>query len=130
MINEQNAREWTSQSLIPDQSKLLKGDMETDLYSTAIAQENIMQGEEEEGLAPSGGLLVADADPQLTPGKIQQVGGALNLIPLYIQRKVELEVFNALIEGLPATRSSVEQLAARFAIPGLVIKLAANFHGC
>ncbi len=46
-----------------DQSKLLKGDMETDLYSTAVAQEDIMQGEEEEGLAPSDGFLVADAEP-------------------------------------------------------------------
>ena len=37
-----------------DQSKLLKGDMETDLYSTAVAQEDIIKGEEEEG---SGGWV-------------------------------------------------------------------------
>ncbi len=98
-----------------DQSKLLKGDMETDLYSTAVAQEDIMQGEEEEGLAPSDGFLVADADPQLTPGKAGQVVDALDLIPLYIRQKVELEVSNALAEGLPAVKSCVEQLAARFA---------------
>ena len=98
-----------------DQSKLLKGDMETDLYSTAIAQEDIMQGEEEEGLAPSDGFLVADADPHLTPGKMEQVVDALDMIPLYVRQKVEMEVSNALAEGLPAVKSCVEQLAARFA---------------
>ena len=98
-----------------DQSKLLKGDMETDLYSTAVAQEDIMQGEEEEGLAPSDGFLVADANPLLTPGKAGQVVDALDLIPLYIRQKVELQVSNALAEGLPAVKSCVEQLAARFA---------------
>ena len=98
-----------------DQSKLLKGHMETDLYSTAVAQEDIMQGEEEEGLAPSDGFLVADADPLLTPGKAGQVVDALDLIPLYIRQKAELEVSNALAEGLPAVKSCVEQLAARFA---------------
>jgi len=97
-----------------DQSKLLKGDMQTDLYSTAVAQEDIMQGEEEEGLAPSDGFLVADADPQLTPGKMAQVVDALDLIPLYARQKVELEVSNALAAGLPALKSCVEQLAARF----------------
>ena len=98
-----------------DQSKLLKGDTETDLYSTAVAQEDIMQGEEEEGLAPSDGFLVADADPQLTPGKAGQVVDALELIPLYIRQKVILEVLNALAEGVSAVKSCVEQLAARFA---------------
>ncbi|DBA88216.1 TPA: hypothetical protein ACH3X1_016170 [Trebouxia sp. C0004] len=98
-----------------DQSKLLKGDMETDLYSTAVAQVDIMQGEEEEGLAPSDGFLVADADPQLTPGKLEQVVDALDLIPLYVRQKVELKVSNALAEGLSALKSCVEQLAARFA---------------
>jgi len=88
--------------------------METDLYSTAVAQEDIMQGEEEEGLAPSDGFLVADADPQLTPGKMVQVVDALDLIPLYARQKVELEVSNALAAGLPALKSCVEQLAARF----------------
>ncbi len=37
-----------------DHSRLLKGYMETDLYSTAVAQEDIMKGEEEEG---SGGWV-------------------------------------------------------------------------
>ena len=45
-----------------DQSKLLKGDIETDLYSTAVAQEDIVQGEEEEGSAPSDGFLVEAAN--------------------------------------------------------------------
>ena len=89
--------------------------METDLYSTAVAQEDIMQGEEEEGLAPSDGFLVADSNPLLTPGKAGQVVDALDLIPLYIRQKVELQVSNALAEGLPAAKSCVEQLAARFA---------------
>ena len=61
------------------------------------------------------GFLVADADPQLTPGKTEQVVDALDLIPLYIRQKVELEVSNAVAEGLPAVKSCVEQLAARFA---------------
>ena len=74
-----------------------------------------MQGEEEEGLAQSDGFLVAGADPQLTPGKMEQVVAALDLISLYVRRKVELQVSNALIEGLPAMKSSVKQLAARFA---------------
>ena len=74
-----------------------------------------MRGEEEKGLAPSDGFLVAAADPQLTPGKAGQAVDALDLIPLYIRQKVELEVSNALAEGLPAVKSCVEQLAARFA---------------
>ena len=78
--------------------------MEANLYSTAIAQEDITQGEEEEGLAPSDGFLVADADPHLTPGKMEQVVDALDLIPLYVRQKVELEVSNAPAEGLPAVK--------------------------
>ena len=98
-----------------DQSKLLKGDVETDLYSTAVAQEDIMQGEEEEGSAPADGFLVADADPELTPQKMEQILDALDLIPLYVRQKVELEVSNALAQGLSAFKSCIERLAARFA---------------
>jgi hypothetical protein len=76
-----------------DQRKLLKGDMETGLYSIAIAQDDIMRGEEEEGLAPSDGFLVADANPHLTPGKMQQVVDALDLISLYVRQSVELCAF-------------------------------------
>ena len=46
---------------------------------------------------------------------MQQVMDAMDLIPLYVRQKVELEVSNALAEGLLAVRSCVEQLAARFA---------------
>ena len=98
-----------------DQSKLLKGDIETDLYSTAVAQEDIMQGEEEEGAAPSDGFLVADVDPELTPRKMEQIVDAMDLIPLYVRQKVELEVSNAVAEGLSAFKSCIERLAARFA---------------
>ena len=98
-----------------DKSKLLKGDIETDLYSTAVAQEDIMQGEEEEGSAPSDGFLVADAAPELTPRKMEQILDAMDLIPLYVRQKVELEVSNSLAEGLSAFKSCIEQLAARFA---------------
>ncbi|DBA65479.1 TPA: hypothetical protein ACH3X2_003189 [Trebouxia sp. C0005] len=95
-----------------DQSKLLKGDMETDLYSTAVAQEDIVQGEEEEGLAPLEGFLVADVDPRLMPRKMEQVVDAMDLIPLYVRQNVEMEVFDAPAEGLSALKSCIEQLAA------------------
>ncbi len=45
--------------------------METGLYSAAVAQEDIMQGAEEEGLPPSDGFLVADTHQQLT---LEQMG--------------------------------------------------------
>ena len=40
---------------------------------------------------------------------------ALDLIPLYGRQMAELEVSNALAEGLHAVKSCVEQLAFRFA---------------
>ena len=46
---------------------------------------------------------------------MEQVVDALDMIPLDVRQKVELEVSNALAEGLPAVQSCVEQLAARFA---------------
>ena len=85
----------------------------TDLYSTAVAQEDIMHGEEEEGLAPLDGFLVADVDPQLMPRKLEQVVDALDLIPLHVRQKVELEVSNALAEGLPAVLSYFTLTEAR-----------------
>ncbi len=43
---------------------------------------------------------------------MQQVMDAMDLIPLYVRQKVELEVSNALAEGLSALKSCVEQQAA------------------
>ncbi len=89
--------------------------METALYSAAVAQEDIMQGAEEEGLPPSDGFLVADTNQQLTLEQMEHMIDALDLNPLYVGQHVKTERPDAVVDSLPAMRASVQQLPARFA---------------
>ena len=46
---------------------------------------------------------------------MEQAVDAMDLIPLYVRQKVEMEVSDALTEGLSALKLCIEQLATRFA---------------
>ena len=46
---------------------------------------------------------------------MEQIVDAMHLIPLYVRQKVEMEVSDALAEGLLSLKSCIEQLAATLA---------------
>lgn len=70
--------------------------------------------EKEEGLPPDGGFLVANTDPQLRHGQMEQLVDALDLVPL-VREQVEKEVSDCAAKGLLAVKSCVEQLASKYA---------------
>jgi hypothetical protein len=70
--------------------------METALYSAAVAQEDIMQGAEEEGLPPSDGFLVADTNQQLT---LEQMEQNIDALDLYIRQHVKTKGLMLLLKA-------------------------------
>ena len=69
--------------------------METALYSAAVAQEDIMQGAEEEGLPPSDGFLVADTNQQLTLEQMEQT----DALDLYVRQHVKTKGLMLLLKA-------------------------------
>lgn len=84
-----------------DQQKLLKGDEDTDLYSTAVTHKDMQGALKEEGDTVEDGFVLIEAPglAKLT-GKVQKISDALDLIPLYNRKGVELSVTHAVSEGV------------------------------
>ena len=70
--------------------------METALYSAAVAQEDIMQGAEEEGLPTSDGFLVADTNQQLT---LEQMEQKIDALDLYVRQHVKTKGLMLLLKA-------------------------------
>lgn len=76
-----------------------------------------MQGAfKEEGEASEDGFVLIEAPglAKLT-GRVQQVSDALDLIPLYTRKEIELSVAHAFSEGLDAISKCVAGFERRFA---------------
>ena len=99
-----------------DKQRLLKDDVDTDLYLPAIAEQD-MQGEAaEEGPALEDGFIVAE-DPGLLKltHKVKKVSEALDLVPLYKQADIEKAVADAIGKGLDSMAKCVSDFEGRFA---------------
>lgn len=84
-----------------DRQKLLIGDEDTDLYSAAIAQEDIQQAPTEEGEDVEDGFVVVEP-PSLAKltGRMHLVHNALDLVPVYKRQQVEAAVADSVEKGL------------------------------
>lgn len=69
--------------------------METALYSAAVAQEDIMQGAEEER-AYNHGFLVADTNQQLT---LEQMEQKIDALDLYVRQHVKTKGLMLLLKA-------------------------------
>ncbi len=99
-----------------DRQKMLKGDEATDLYSPALAAQDIQAAYAEEGAPLKDGFVVVES-PELLKltCKVKQVAEALDLIPLYHKAQVESAVADGLAEGLEAMSKCLKELEGRFA---------------
>ncbi len=99
-----------------DRQKLLKGDEATDLYSPALAAEDIQAASAEDGAPLKDDFVVVESPELLTlTRKVKQVAEALDLIPLYHRPQVESAVADGLAEGLEAVSKCLKELEGRFA---------------
>ena len=98
-----------------DRQKLLIGDEDTDLYSAAIAQEDIQQAPAEEGEDVEDGWVVVET-PSLVKltGRMHMILEALDLVPVYKRQQVEEAVADAVEKGLDAMLLCWQQLESKY----------------
>ncbi len=98
-----------------DRQKLLMGDEDTDLYSAAIAQEDIQQAPAEEGEDVEDGWVVVDT-PSLVKltGRMHMILEALDLVPVYKRQQVEEAVADAVEKGLDAMLLCWQRLECKY----------------
>ena len=91
-------RAWRRQL---DNQKLLKDDVDTNLYATGIAEQDIAQAPEEEG-SPLQDEFIALECPKMAKLalKMQEISDALDLVPVSDRCCVEDAVANAIGQGL------------------------------
>ena len=84
-----------------DKQKILKDDVDTDLYAVNIAEQDVAQAPEEEG-SPVGDDFVIPDGPEMAKLslKMQKIFDALDLVPVSKRDCVEHAVANALGQGL------------------------------
>ena len=81
-----------------DKQKILKDDVDTNLYATGIAEQDIAQASEEEG-SPLQDDFIALEGPKM-PLKVQELSDALDLVPVSKRDCVEHAVADAIGQGL------------------------------
>ena len=91
-------RAWRKE---PDKQKVLKDDVDTDLYAICIGEQDVKQGCEEEG-SPLGDDFVIPEGPEMAKLslKVQKIYDALDLVPVSQRDCVEHAIANALDKGL------------------------------
>ena len=98
-----------------DRQKLLMGDEDTDLYSAAIAQEDVQHAPTEEGEDVEDGWVVADT-PSLIKltGRMHIILEALDLVPVCKRQQVKQAVADAVEKGLDAMLLCWQQLDSKY----------------
>ena len=91
-------RAWRRQL---DKQKLLKRDMDTDLYATGIAEQDIAQTPEEEGSPLQDGFIALECPKMAKLAlRVQEISDALDLVPVSKRCCVEHAVADAIGQGL------------------------------
>ena len=81
-----------------DKQKVLQDDAATDLYATGIAEQDIAQAPEEEGLPLQDDFIALEGPKR--PLKVQEISDALDLVPVSKRDCVEHVVADAIGQGL------------------------------
>ena len=84
-----------------DKQKILKDDIDTDLYAVNITEQDIAQASEEEGSPVEDDFVILEGPKMAKLSlKVQKISDALDLVPVSKRDYVEHVVANALEEGL------------------------------
>ncbi len=99
-----------------DKQKLLQDDVDTDLYSPAVAEQDLQGEAAEEGPPLEDDFVVAE-DPGLLKSihRVKKVSEALDLVPLYKRADVEMVVANAIGKGLHSMAKCISDFEGSFA---------------
>ena len=99
-----------------DRQKALKDDVDTDLYATGIAEQDMAQGPEEEG-SPLGNAFVIPEGPETAKLalKVQAISDALDLVPVSERECVEHAVADAIGEGVNRLKECLQVFESKYA---------------
>ena len=106
-------RAWRRQL---DKEKLLKDDVDTDLYATGIAEQDIAQASEEEG-SPLQDDFIALECPKMAKLalKVQEISDALDLVPVSRRDCVKHAVADAIGEGGNKLKEGLQVFESKYA---------------
>ncbi len=98
-----------------DKQRILKGDEDTDLFSTGIAEQDIQQACEEEGL-PLQDDFVGPEGPELAKLslKVTKISAALDLVPVSKRQLVEQAVAYATGQGLDSVMECCKDFETKY----------------
>ena len=93
-----------------DKQRFLKGDEDTDLFSTGIAEQNIQQASEEEGLPLQDKFVVLEGPGMAKLSlKLTKVSAALDMIPVSKRQLMEQAVGHAIGQGLDSVTGVLQR---------------------
>ncbi|DBA79289.1 TPA: hypothetical protein ACH3X2_007819 [Trebouxia sp. C0005] len=82
-----------------DKQKILKGDVDTDLFAISIGERDIAQASEEEGSPLQGDSIVLEG-PEMATLKVAKISDALDFVPVCKREVVEHTIAHAIGQGL------------------------------
>lgn len=99
-----------------DKQRMLKGDEDTDLFSTGIAEQDIQQASEEEGLPLQDDFVVLEGPGMAKLSlRMTKISAALDLVPVSKRQLVEHAVAQALGQELESVMECCKAFEARLA---------------
>jgi len=98
-----------------DKQRILKGDEDTDLFSTGIAEQDIQQACEEEGLPLQDDFVVPEGPEMAKLSlKVTKISAALDLVPVSKRQLVEQAVAHAIGQGLDSVMECCKDFETKY----------------
>ena len=99
-----------------DKQRMLKCDEDTDLFSTGIAEQDIQQASEEEGLPLQDDFVVLEGPEMAKLSlKMTKISAALDLVPVSKRQLVEHAVAHAIGQGLDSVMECCKEFETKYA---------------
>ncbi|DBA82520.1 TPA: hypothetical protein ACH3X2_000744 [Trebouxia sp. C0005] len=99
-----------------DQQKILKDDVDTDLYAISIGEQDVAQGCEEEGSPLQDDFIVHEGPKMAKLAlKVQEIIDALDLVPVCKKDCVDKAVAHAMSQGLDKLMQCFRALESKYA---------------
>jgi len=99
-----------------DKQRIPKGDEDTDLFSTGIAEQDIKQASEEEGLPLQDEFVVLEGPEMAKLSlKVAKISAALDLVPVSNRQLVEHAVAHAIGQGLDSVMECCKLFETKYA---------------
>ncbi len=98
-----------------DKQRFLKGDEDTDLFSTGIAEQDIQQASEEEGLPLQDEFVVPEGPGMAKLSlKLTKISAVLDLVPVSKRQLVEQAVGHAIGQGLDSVMECCKDFETKY----------------